>query len=49
VTRGWVTADEMTIEGVRDNMDAIRDLTGYIEPRSIADETKLMLELLQGN
>jgi NAD(P)-dependent dehydrogenase (short-subunit alcohol dehydrogenase family) len=49
LTRGWIERETMTIEAVRDNLDRINDLEGYIQPSSIADETELMLQLLQSD
>ena len=47
LTRGWVGSSNMSVDDVRDNLSSIMDPTGFIEPDSIADETRLMAELLR--
>ena len=47
LTRGWIAPDAMTIENVRDHLPEIADLTGFIQPESIADETQLMVDMLK--
>ena len=47
LSRGWLTSNAMTIEDIRDNMPQITDLDGFIQPKSIADETELMLKMLK--
>jgi hypothetical protein len=45
VTRGW-SSDELDVESVRDNLDAICDREGYVTPAQANDEIGLVLELL---
>jgi NAD(P)-dependent dehydrogenase (short-subunit alcohol dehydrogenase family) len=45
VTRGW-SSDELDVESVRDNLDAICDRDGYVTPAQANDEIGLVLELL---
>jgi NAD(P)-dependent dehydrogenase (short-subunit alcohol dehydrogenase family) len=45
VTRGW-SSDELDVESVRDNLDAICDREGYVTPAQANDEIGLVQELL---
>jgi len=45
VTRGW-SSEELDVESVRDNLDAICDRDGYVTPAQANDEIGLVLELL---
>ncbi len=49
LTRGWFAGPDAKpgAEEVRDHMDEIRKTDGFIIPDSIADEMKLLLELLK--
>tara|TARA_B100000674_G_scaffold491937_1_gene510923 strand:- start:869 stop:1780 length:912 start_codon:yes stop_codon:yes gene_type:complete len=47
LTRGWLGPEAMTVEDVRDHMGQITSLDGFIQPESIADETKLMVDMLK--
>jgi len=50
MAKGWVAPKGSVpkAEDILDNIDVIRDLDGYTIPESIADETKAVIEALQG-